>query len=115
MPSNFAALLLPLLRPLGLDDWRMGVILLAGLGAKETLASTAVQFLRGGMVLSGEQACILGVVALLLPPCLGTLTTVRAELGAKEAGKLVVRHLLAAWTTGYILHGLLHLFSHIPR
>ena len=108
-------LLLPLLRPLGLDDWRMGVILLAGLGAKETMASTAAQFLRDGMVLSGEQACILGVVALLLPPCLGTLTTVRAELGAKEAGKLVVRHLLAAWTTGYILHGLLHLFSHIPR
>ena len=36
--SAGARLLLPLLRPLGLDDWRAGVILLSGIGAKETMA-----------------------------------------------------------------------------
>ena len=33
--------LLPVMRPMGLDDWRTGVILLSGLGARETMASAA--------------------------------------------------------------------------
>lgn len=107
--SAGARLLLPLLRPLGLDDWRAGVILLSGIGAKETMASTAALFLREGFCLTGAQVCVLGVVALLLPPCLGTLVAVRGELGRRELGKLILRQLLLAWSVGAILHGLLHL------
>ena len=105
--SALGRLLLPLLRPLGLTDWRAGVILLSGLGAKETMASTAALFLQDGMTLTGEQAFTLGIVALLLPPCLGTLMTVRGELGRREAARLILRQLLLAWSTGVILHGLL--------
>ena len=107
--SALGRFLLPLLKPLGFDDWRAGVILLSGAGAKETMASTAALFLEEGLRLTGEQAVILGVVALLLPPCLGTLMTVRGELGRRETGRLVLRQLLFAWTVGTVLHLLLHL------
>lgn len=103
-------LLLPLLRPLGLTDGRAGVILLSGLGAKETMASTAALFLDSGLRFTSEQALVLGTVALLLPPCLGTLITVRGELGRREAGRMILRQLLLAWAAGAVLHGLLHLF-----
>ena len=101
--------LLPLLRPLGQNDWRAGVILLSGVGAKETMASAAALFLSEGLTLTGAQALVLGVVALLLPPCLGTLVTVRGELGGREAGKMVLRQTILAWAVGAILHGILQL------
>ena len=107
--------LLPLLRPLGLTDWRAGVILLSGVGARETMTTTAALFLKDGMRLSGEQAAVLGTVSLLLPPCLGTLTAVRGEQGLGETGKLVLRQLLIAWGVGTILHLVLHLLGSIPR
>ena len=56
---------------------------------------------------------VLGVVAMLLPPCLGTLVTVRGELGRREMGKLILRQLLLAWSIGVILHGLLQLMARL--
>lgn len=106
--SALGRLLLPVLRPLGLDDWRAGVVLLSGIGARETMASAAALFINDGFCLTGEQAAVLGTVSLLLPPCLGTLMTVRGEFGSRETGILILRHVLLAWTTGVILHGVLH-------
>ena len=111
MLSTLGRLLLPLLRPLGFDDWRTGVILLSGVGARETMASTTALFLQDGLHLSAEQAVVLGTVSLLLPPCLGVLMTVRAELGPGEVAKLVLRQAAIAWAVGIVLHGLLHLLS----
>ena len=111
MLSTLGRLLLPLLRPLGFDDWRTGVILLSGVGARETMASTTALFLQDGLRLSAEQALVLGTVSLLLPPCLGVLMTVRAELGPGEVAKLVLRQAAIAWAMGIVLHGLLHLLS----
>ena len=102
----------PVLRPIGLDDWRAGVILLSGAGAKETMASTAALFMDDGLTLTWTQALILGTVALLLPPCFGTLMTVRGEHGSRETLRLILRQLLLAWGVGFFLHVLLHL---LPR
>ena len=113
--SALGRLLLPLLRPMGLSDWRAGVILLSGIGAKETMTSTAALFLKDGMTLAWDQALTLGVSALLLPPCLGTLMTVRGEHGPLETGKMILRQLLIAWGAGVIMHGLLHLLTAISR
>ncbi len=109
--SAMGRILLPLLEPLGFDDWRAGVILLSGAAAKETMASAAALFLDQGLRLSWQQAVVLGAVAMLLPPCLGTVMTVRGELGAGEAGKLILRQLVIAWTVGFVLHWLLHFVS----
>ncbi len=105
--SCVGRLLSPLLRPLGFRDWRAGVILLSGLGARETMASTAALFLADGLSLTEEEAVVLGVVSLLLPPCVGTLMTVRGELGRGEMGKMILRQLLLAWAAGALLHLLL--------
>ena len=107
--SAMGHLLLPFLRPLGLDDWRTGVILLSGLGAKETMASAAALLIEDGLQLTGSQALVLGTVSLLLPPCLGTLMTVRVEFGPLEMGKMILRQLILAWGVGALLHVLLHL------
>ena len=94
---------------MGFDDWRTGVILLSGIGARETMASTAAMFLGAGLSLTWAQALVLGTVALLLPPCLGTLMTVRGELGRWEMLRMLLFQLLLAWGAGVVLHGLLHL------
>ncbi len=47
--SALGRLALPLLRPLGLDDWRSGVILLSGVAARETMASAAALFIGDGL------------------------------------------------------------------
>lgn len=109
--SSLGRLLLPMLRPMGFDDWRTGVILLSGIGARETMASTAAMFLGAGLSLTWTQALVLGTVALLLPPCLGTLMTVRGELGRREMLRMILFQLFLAWGTGVVLHGLLHLAS----
>ena len=113
--SHAGRWLLPLLRPLGMTDWRAGIILLSGMTARETMASTAALFLRDGLRLTGEQALILGVVSMLLPPCLGTLMTVRGEFGRTEMGKMILRQHILAWGVGAVLHGLLHLISLLLR
>ena len=113
--SALGRFLLPLFRPLGFEDWRAGVILLSGAAAKESMASAAALFLGEGLYLSWQQTIILGVVSLLLPPCLGTLVTVRGEFGAREAGKMILRQLAIAWTTGLVLHWLLHFVSLVLR
>lgn len=113
--SALGRLFLPFLRPLGLTDWRAGMILVSGLGARETMASATALFLSDGLTFTGEQALLLGTVSLLLPPCLGTLMTVRGELGLMEMGKMILRQLLLAWSVGVVLHGLLHLLSLILR
>ncbi len=107
--SCLGRLLLPWLRTMGFDDWRMGVILLSGVGARETMASTAALFLQDGLRIPFDQALVAGIVSLLLPPCLGTLFTVRGELGRLETGKLILRQVLLAWGVGVVLHLLLHL------
>ena len=107
--SAVGRLLLPLLRPMGLDDWRAAVILLSGAGAKETMASTAAMFLRDGLRLTWQQAVVLGTVALLLPPCLGTLTAAWGEIGPGETCKLILFQLILAWGAGVVLHVLLQL------
>ena len=91
------------------------MILVSGLGARETMASATALFLSDGLTFTGEQALILGTVSLLLPPCLGTLMTVRGELGGRETGKLILRQVLIAWAAGAVLHGLLHLVTMFLR
>ncbi len=111
--SALGKCLLPLLRPLGLAVWRSGVLLLSGAGARETMASTAALFMADGLILTWEQAAVLGTVSLLLPPCLGTLTIVHGEFGAWETAKLVLRQCIFAWSVGCIMHCILHFLSRI--
>ena len=57
----------------------------------------------------------MGTVALLLPPCLGTLMNVRGEQGLPETGKMILWQLILAWAVGWLLHTLLHLLTLVFR
>lgn len=72
----------PLLYPLGLFDWRQGVVLLSGVGAKETMAASLyLLYGKAPLPFSFEEALSFGVFALLLPPCVGAMTAIGGELG----------------------------------
>lgn len=87
----------PLLYPLGLYDWRQGVVLLSGAGAKETMAASLHLLYGGtGLPFSFSEGVSFGVFALLLPPCLGALGVMRGELG-RRSRKLFFRQLLFAY------------------
>lgn len=89
--------LCPLLYPLGLKDWRQGVVLLSGVGAKETMgASLYLLYGKGSLPFSFQEALSFGVFALLLPPCVGAVTTMGGELG-KRGRWLFVWQILFAY------------------
>lgn len=87
----------PLLYPLGLRDWRQGVVLLSGVGAKETMgASLYLLYGKAPLPFSFGEALSFGVFALLLPPCVGAMATIRGEMG-KRSGWLFLWQLLFAY------------------
>lgn len=93
-----------LLSPLGLSDWRLGVVLLSGIGAKETMTAS-LHLLYGGTSLpfAFGEALSLGTFALLLPPCLGALATFRGEMG-KRAHRLFFLQTLYAYGAAALVH-----------
>ncbi len=85
-----AGLLTPLLRPLGLRDWRLTAALLAGICAKEGAVATLGVLTPGSGALTARlAACLspasavsLGVFYSMYLPCAATIAAMRRESGA---------------------------------
>ena len=94
-----AGLLSPLLKPLGLGDWRIVTSLISGFMAKESVVSTLeVLFGAGvGAVLTRVSAAALLVFSLLYTPCVAAIASVRRELGSKWAWGVVLWQCAVAW------------------
>lgn len=81
--------LTPLLRPIGIGDWRLTAALLSGICAKEGGAATLGVLLPGDGTLSARLAAVLtpasalsfGVFYAMYLPCAATLATMRREVG----------------------------------
>lgn len=117
--NSFAAMigrvLVPVLNPAGLGDWRIAVALISGLSAKEVVVSSfSVLFgigninSAGGMnqlsgVLSsigfsGVNAYALMIFCLLYSPCIAAVATIRKETGSTRwTLGMVLFQLLTAW------------------
>lgn len=110
--NSFAAaigkLLVPVLKPAGLGDWRVAVALIAGLSAKEVVVSSfSVLFgisnvnsaagmgrlyeLLGNIRFGGVNAYALMIFCLLYSPCIAAVATIRKETGSTR------------WTLGMVL------------
>lgn len=84
-----SGLLTPLLRPLGIADWRLTAALLSGICAKEGGLATLGVLLSGSGTLSDRLAAVLtpasalsfGVFYSMYLPCTATLATMRREVG----------------------------------
>ena len=96
----------PLLKPLGLGDWRISTALITGFTAKESVVST-LNVLLGEKTLSTLftpfTAIIFLVFSLLYTPCIAAIAAVKRELGTKGAVLLVLMQCAIAWIVCFIV------------
>ena len=101
-----AGVLTPLLAPLGFNDWRICVALIAGFMAKESVVST-ISVLFGSVAafsaaLPLHAAMALLVFCLLYTPCVAAVSSFKRELGRKWALGIVIEQCAVAWVAALI-------------
>ena len=106
--AMIAGALVPILRPLGLGDWRICTALISGFMAKESVVSTLEVLFGGGIasVLTPLSAGVLLVFSLLYTPCVAAVASVKLELGTKWAVGMVFWQCLIAWVVAIITRGI---------
>lgn len=106
MLAFLAGFIAPVLRPMGLGDWRICTALICGVMAKESVVSS-LEVLYGGSVLAAitplGAACLL-VFSLLYTPCIAAVASIRRELGSKWAVGVVVWQCALAWLFGMLMY-----------
>ena len=99
--AKMAGLLVPILAPTGLGDWRIATSLLSGFMAKESVVAVMEQLFAstGGVaaVLSTTQAVSMLVFSLLYAPCVAATTAIGRELGTSRAVGVVFVQCAVAW------------------
>ena len=96
----------PVMRPIGLGDWRVLIALISGVMAKESVVSTLEILYSGGVsdsISTLSAACLL-VFSLLYTPCIAAIASVRRELGAKWAAGVAVWQCAVAWFAALFVH-----------
>ena len=104
--SMISGFLVPLMRPVGLGDWRICTSLLSGFMAKESVVST-LEILFGADVtsaISTSSAAALLVFSLLYTPCVAATAAIRRELGARWAAAVVIWQCVIAWIGAFLVH-----------
>lgn len=103
----------PLLRPLGLDDWRLCAALLSGICAKEGSVATLGVLAPGtgsltarlGRMLTPSGAVVFGVFYSMYLPCAATVAAMRREVGVSRAAAGVAIMLATAYLAAWcVLH-----------
>jgi ferrous iron transport protein B len=101
-----ASVFVPLLRPIGLGDWRICTALISGFMAKESVVST-LEVLFGqniAGVLSGAAAASLLVFSLLYTPCVAAIAAIRREMGCKWALAVIAWQCMVAWGASLVVY-----------
>ena len=104
--AMIAGALVPILRPLGLGDWRICTALISGFMAKESVVSTLEVLFSGNIasVLTPLAAASLLVFSLLYTPCVAAIASIKREMGSKWAVGVVVWQCVIAWVAALIVH-----------
>ncbi|MBR1895689.1 MAG: ferrous iron transport protein B, partial [Pyramidobacter sp.] len=99
MLAGLAGALAPLMRPLGLGDWRICTSLISGFMAKESVVSTMEILFGQGVsaVLTPLSAATMLVFSLLYTPCVAAVASIKRELGRGWAVGVVVWQCAVAW------------------
>ncbi len=99
--------LVPLLRPIGLGDWRICTSLISGFMAKESVVSVLEILFdtAGGVtaVLKPLSAACLLVFSLLYTPCVAATSAIRRELGSRWALGVVLWQCGIAWLAALLV------------
>ena len=101
--AMIAGLLEPVMRPLGLGDWRICTSLISGVMAKESVVSTMKILFSGQLTaaLTIPSAASLLVFSLLYSPCIAAIASVKRELGTKWAVIMVAWQCILAWICAF--------------
>ena len=103
--AMLAGFLVPLLRPLGLGDWRIATSLISGFLAKEGVVATMNVLFAGqaASVLTTQAAASMLVFSLLYTPCVAAIASVRRELGSRYAAGVVLWQCAVAWDAAFLV------------
>ncbi len=105
-----AGLLVPLMRPVGLGDWRICTALISGFLAKESVVSTLGILYEPSVaatMTAATAACLLGF-SLLYTPCVAAIASIRRELGTKWALGVIAWQCLIAWVVTLLVNLIAH-------
>ena len=110
--AMISGLLEPVMKPLGLGDWRICTSLISGVMAKESVVSTMEILFSGDLTaaLTIRSAISLLVFTLLYSPCIAAIASVKRELGTKWAIIMVVWQCLLAWICAFAVFMITGLF-----
>ena len=100
-----SGILSPLLRPIGLGDWRIVTSLISGFLAKESVVTTMQVLFSSGVdsILTPLSAAGMLVFSLLYTPCVAAIASVKRELGSRWAVSVVVWQCVVAWGAALII------------
>ena len=99
-----AGVLAPILKPVGLGDWRIVTSLISGFMAKESVVSVMETLFKGGVTSIGVlPAASMLVFSLLYTPCVAAVAAIRRELGHKWAIYVVLCQCGIAWLGAFIV------------
>ena len=108
--AAIAGVIAPLMKPIGLGDWRICTALISGFMAKESVVST-LGILFGKSVTTAITSAAAGsllVFSLLYTPCVAAIASIRREMGARWACAVVVWQCVIAWIVSFIVYMILH-------
>ncbi len=111
--AMIAGVLTPLMRPLGLGDWRICVSLICGFTAKESVVST-MEILFGGNAagaMTSLAAAAMLVFSLLYTPCVAAVAAIRRELGRTWALGVALWQCVVAWLAALVVRAVLILLG----
>ncbi len=100
--ATIAGLFVPIMRPIGLGDWRLITSLVSGFLAKESVVST-MQMLFSTPV-AGITAASMLVFSLLYTPCVAAVASIRREMGNRWAIGVVLWQCFTAWLVTLLVH-----------
>ena len=107
--AMIANLLVPVMKPIGLGDWRIITALISGFMAKESVVTT-IEVLFGNDITTSlsvlSAACLL-MFSLLYTPCVAAIASIKRELGGPSALGVVVFQCAIAWVFTFITYILL--------
>ena len=104
MLAAISGVLVPVMRPIGLGDWRIVTSLISGFMAKESVVSVMETLFREGVASLGVVSAVsMLVFSLLYTPCVAAVAAIRRELGGKWAFNLVVWQCCIAWVAALLV------------
>lgn len=104
--AHISGWIAPVLKPVGLGDWRIVTSLISGVMAKESVVSTMEILFANGITsaLTVSGAASMLVFSLIYTPCIAAIASIKRELGRKWAVAIVFWQCFIAWIAAFIVH-----------